>query len=132
MVICGRKNGCTGPSKTSSKSQSTDATSATTKLHELRDICCRDTPDNVEHVSPDHTILGLMGITTPKDANNTVTISPKLYEQMVDMSTIDMPETQEEDSSEDDEDKATGDNSLVCLLQHLLTQSLGLQMWTTQ
>jgi hypothetical protein len=48
---------------------------------------------------------------TPKDANNnTVTISPELYEQMADMSTIDMPETQEEDNGEDDEDRAPGDN----------------------
>jgi hypothetical protein len=61
MVICGRKNGCTicniikkpvnrqnqryyhvkyiNPDKT-------------TKLHELRDICCRETPPNVEGVSP--------------------------------------------------------------------------------
>jgi hypothetical protein len=33
-----------------------------------------------------------------------VTISPELYEKMADMLTIDMPETQEEDSSEDNED----------------------------
>jgi hypothetical protein len=32
---------------------------------------------------------------------------------MVDMSTIDMPETQEEDGSEDDEDKAPGDDDSV-------------------
>jgi hypothetical protein len=57
----------------------------------------------VADVSPDHPIPGLTDVTTPKDVNNnTVTISPELYEQMADMSTIDMPETQEEDSSKDD------------------------------
>jgi hypothetical protein len=77
----------------------------TTKLHELRDIRCRDAPENVADVSPDHPILRLTDVTTPKDANNnTVTISPELYEKMADMLTIDMPETQEEDSSKDDED----------------------------
>jgi hypothetical protein len=81
-------------------------------LHELRDIRCRDTPDNVEHVSPDHPILGLTDLTTPNDVNhNTVTITPELYEQMADMSTIEMPETQEEDSSDDDEDKPPGDDA---------------------
>jgi hypothetical protein len=42
-----------------------------------------------------------------------VPISPKLYEESVDMLTIDMPETQEEDYSNEDEDKAPGDNDLV-------------------
>jgi hypothetical protein len=68
----------------------------------------------VADVLPDHPILGLTDVTTPKDANNnTVTISPELYEQMVDMSTIDMPETQEEDNSKEDEDKAPGDDDLA-------------------
>jgi Transposase IS4 len=86
----------------------------TTKCHELRDIRCRDAPENVADVSPEHPILGLTDVTTPKDANdNTVTISPDLYEQMADMSTIDMTEAQEEDFSDEDEDKAPGDNDLV-------------------
>jgi Transposase IS4 len=46
-----------------------------------------------------------------EEANlNTVTISPELYDQMADMLTIDMPETQEEDSSKDDEDKEPSDD----------------------
>jgi hypothetical protein len=56
-----------------------------------------------------------------------VTISPELYEETADMSTIDMPETQEEDYSNKDEDKAPSDDGSV-----LLTQFLGSQMWTTQ
>jgi hypothetical protein len=86
----------------------------TTKLHELRDIRCRDAPENVAVISTDHPILGLTDVTTPKDANNnTVTISPELYEKRADIPTIDMPETQEEDNSKDNEDKAPGDNDLV-------------------
>jgi hypothetical protein len=66
----------------------------TTKCHELRDIRCCDAPENVEDLSPHHPILSLTDVTTPKDANNnTVTIYPELYEEMADMSTIDMPET---------------------------------------
>jgi hypothetical protein len=95
----------------------------TTKMHKLRDIHCRDTPENEADVLPDHPILGLPDVTTPNNANNnTVTISPKLYEQMVDMSTIDIPETQE----------APGDNDSALPVAALLTQSLGLQMWTMQ
>jgi hypothetical protein len=83
----------------------------TTKLHELRDIHCRDTPLNVEDVLPHHPIIGLPGVTTPQDANlNTVTISPKLYNQMVDMLTIDMPETQEDDGNKDNEDKESSED----------------------
>jgi Transposase IS4 len=86
----------------------------TTKCHELRHIRCRDAPENVTDVLPDHPILGLTDVTTPKDANNnTITISPKLYKEMADMLTIDMPETQEEDGSDDDEDKAPGDDDSV-------------------
>jgi Transposase IS4 len=86
----------------------------TTKCHELRDIRCRDAPENVEDLSPHHPILGLTDVTTPKDANdNTVTISPDLYEEMVDMWTIDMPETQEEYYSNKDEDKPPGDDDSV-------------------
>jgi hypothetical protein len=56
---------------------------------------------------------GLPGVTTPQDANlNTVTISPKLYNKM-DMSTIDMPETQEDKDDENHENKEPGDNYLV-------------------
>jgi hypothetical protein len=83
----------------------------TTKFHELRDIRCRDAPENGADVLPDHPILGLTDVTTPKDANsNTVTISPELYKQMAEMSTIDIPETQEEYNSKDDEDKAPCDD----------------------
>jgi Transposase IS4 len=65
----------------------------------------------VVDILPHHPILGLPDVTTPKDVNNnTVTISPKLYEQMADISTIGMPETQEEDSSKDNEDMAPSDN----------------------
>jgi Transposase IS4 len=68
----------------------------------------------VADVSPEHPILGLTDVTTPKDANdNTVTIYPDLYKQMADMLTIDMPETQEEDFSNEDEDMAPSDNDLV-------------------
>jgi hypothetical protein len=75
----------------------------TTKLHKLRDIRCRDTPPNVEDLSPHHPILGLPHVTTPQDGTlNTVTISPKLCDQMADMSMIDMPESQEEDDNKDE------------------------------
>jgi hypothetical protein len=68
----------------------------TTKLHELRGK---------------HPIIGLAGVTTPQDANlNTVTISPELYDQMADILTIDMPETQEYDGNKDNEDKEPSDN----------------------
>jgi hypothetical protein len=121
MVICGRKNGFCNIIKKPVNGQSQHYyhveyinPDKTAKLHKLRDICCRDAPENVADVLPDHPTHGLTDVTTPKDANNnTVTISPKLYEQMADMSTIDMPETQEEDNSEDDEDKAPGDNDLA-------------------
>jgi hypothetical protein len=86
----------------------------TTKLHELRDICCQDMPDTVEDLLPHHPILGLPGVTTNQDANlNTVTISPNLYDKMADMLTIDMPETQEDDDNEHDEDKEPSDDDLV-------------------
>jgi hypothetical protein len=68
----------------------------------------------VEDLLSHHPILGLPGVTTPQDANlNTVTISAKLYDQMADMLTIDMPETQEEDSNKNNEDKNPSDNDLV-------------------
>jgi hypothetical protein len=105
----------------------------TTKLHELRDIGCRDTPDNVEHVSPDHPIFGLTDVTTPNDANhNTVTITPELYEQMADMSTIEMPETQRKTVATTMRISLLVMMLQLCLLQCLLTQYLGLQMWTSQ
>jgi hypothetical protein len=54
----------------------------------------------MEDVLPCHPILGLPDVTTHKEANlNTVMIYPELYNQMADMSTIDMPETQEEDGN---------------------------------
>jgi hypothetical protein len=85
----------------------------TTKLHELRDICCRDASKSGGSFA-NHPILGLPGVTTPHDVNlNTVTISPDLYNQMADLSMIGMPETQEEDSNEDDEDKEPSDDDLV-------------------
>jgi hypothetical protein len=68
----------------------------------------------VEDLLSHHPILGLPGVTTPQDANlNTVTISAKLYDQMADMLTIDMPETQEEDSNKNNEDKEPSDSDLV-------------------
>jgi hypothetical protein len=105
----------------------------TTKLHELRDICCRDTPPNVEDVLPHHPILGLPDVTTPQGANlNTVTISPKLYDQMADMLMTAMPETQEEDGHVDNVDNEPSCNDSACLSQCLLTQSLGLQIDLTK
>jgi hypothetical protein len=104
----------------------------TTKCHELRDIRCRDAPENVVDLLPHHPILGLTDVTTAKDANdNTVTISPELYEEMADMSTIDI-ETQEEDYSDKDEDKPPGDDDSVLPVATFTDQFFGSQMWTTQ
>jgi Transposase IS4 len=86
----------------------------TTKCHELRDIRCRDAPENMEQVSPDHPILGLQDVTTPKNAkDNTVDISPDPYEEMAEMSIINLPDTQEEDYSNLDEEKTPGDDDSV-------------------
>jgi hypothetical protein len=87
----------------------------------------------MEDLLPHHPILGLPYATTPQDVNlNMVTISPELYNKMADMSTINMPETQEDKDNEHNEDMEPRDNDSVCLLQWLLAQSLSLQMWTMQ